>query len=1089
MRVAGLGAWLARMKRVWWMVPLTWIVICIGASLLLPSLGATTSNDGAYLPAGQAPLIAQHYLSSIGGANKAGGTQIIIVARDAGRLTAAERTLLRERVQSIGAVSVDGPAPRAGASPFVSADGTTDFAVVTLAPTSSSAFDTQLTRIQTHIGRLGPGVRVGITGNAPITNAYSKASVTALGRTLKLTVLLTIVIMLLVFRSPVAPLVPLFSIGTSYALATGLVAWLGEHGLPVSQFTQIFMIAILFGAGSDYGILLLSRFREELARHRTPEAAIEATMRGVGATALVSALTLVLAFAAVFFARFSLYQSGVGVAVGMVIVGVATLFVVPSVLVGLGGRLFWPYNPLRLSDPAVAHAGSPFWHRLGFWAATRPALALLPGLLLAGLAVLGPGPLSFNDLNQLPASTPSLQAFAWMEQGFGSGQVLPVNLVIHDPGANLRSAAGVDALGAVTARLLALPAVHAVDGPTQPLGQPLHALEVSSQARSVNAGIAKIQTALDQISAGLSKGARQGAVFVASLPKAAQGAHSVAAGAELLVGGLDRSASGSLALDRASLSLWRGLARLSAGAQGLKAGSVQLAGAARQLAAGESATAAGTGRLSAGAGQAAAGAAALTKGARSLDGGLGSAAAGLAQLRAATASLAQGDPSLARNPRYRALVAGLAREASALARLQGGAGSLAGGLGREGAGLARTAAADRTLASSSARLAQGASALAAGLDKMAAAAGQVAAGASRAAAGAHAIAQGQANLTTGTKSLASGAHSLATGAGTLAAGLSSGGGDAGRLLAGLAQASTGTHKVAVSLGQIGTFFLTPLGAQAGGADLVPASVVSSASFRPVLNAYISPDGHTATLTVILSVNPYGRAAMADLASLTGAARSALAGTAFAGSRVMTAGTTAVNQALNTVSSEDFGQTALLVLAVIGLMLIFLLRSIPAALYLLGIVTLNYFATLRLAEMASSAIMGSTGLSWTTPFFSFLLLVALGVDYLIFFTSRFREEERLGIVPALSRTARMAGPVVLSAAAIMAGTFGSLTATGVGSLVEIGAAVVIGLGLDAFLVMGILVPAGLRVLAPVLHWPFDRSAAEGEATGEPSPVPA
>jgi RND superfamily putative drug exporter len=1085
--VARLGTFFRRFRRVWWLVPLVWLGLALLGNHVLPSLSNTARNDSAYLPPGSPPLVAARDLGHISGAAAGRGTEFVVVAHGARPLTAAERARFARRLASLAVAARLGPAPATGRSPYVSSDGRTDFAIVTVHLSGSDTVSAEIARIEHAVGRLGAGVQSGVTGDSAIQHAYADASLVALDRTLKLTVLLIVLIMLVVFRSPVAPIVPLFTVGTSYVLTNGIVAWLGLRGFPVTNFTQIFLVAVMFGAGTDYSILLLARLREELLRHRDVDRAVEATMVGVGVTALVSALTLVLAFGAVYFARFNLYQSGVGVAVGVILVGVSVLLVVPALLTGLGGHLFWPFDPLRTAPGAVAEAGSARWRRLGGWAAARPAVALLPLLGLAALSALGPGTLSFDDLAELPPSTPAVRTFAWMQASFGSGQVLPVNLVLNDRRADFASVQGLDALATVSARLERLPAVRAVDGPTQPLGAPLEALSLTAQARTAQAGVRALARGLEAIAAGLARGGGQGRVLAASLPRVEAGAHTLSVSADLLVSGLGRAQAGSLALDRAGLALASSLGRMAGADAALATGAGRLSVAAAEVAAGSGRAAGGATRTAQGLNQAARALPALVAASQGLSQGLNGARAGLDQIASGLQALGAQAPALAATPGYHALAAGVAAESASLARLAAGADQLSSAIARERGGIVAAAGATRSLAAAIARLAAADRALADHLGTLAGAATRLAHADAAAAAGAAKIAAGEGEAAQGTAALAAGARRLAGGARALAAGVAGGASGAQAAVGGLTRATDGTRTAALALGRLDRLFLTPLAAQSGGRVLIPASLIAAPAYRPVLDAYVSPDGHTATLTVVLAVNPYGTSAMNGLTGIRTTVRNALGGTPFAHSAVYAGGTTAVNEALSQLSQADFGRTAAIVLAVIGVMLILLLRSIPAALYLLGVVTLNYFATIRIGHWVAVGPLGLSGLSWTVPFFSFLLLVALGVDYLIFYTSRFREEEWLGLRPALAETARMAGPVVLSAAAIMAGTFGSLAATGIASLIEIGIVVVIGLVLDTVVVMGLLVPAGLSLIGPILHWPFPaRMALAPPATRPAAP---
>jgi uncharacterized membrane protein YdfJ with MMPL/SSD domain len=114
-------------------------------------------------------------------------------------------------------------------------------------------------------------------------------------------------------------------------------------------------------------------------------------------------------------------------------------------------------------------------------------------------------------------------------------------------------------------------------------------------------------------------------------------------------------------------------------------------------------------------------------------------------------------------------------------------------------------------------------------------------------------------------------------------------------------------------------------------------------------------------------------------------------------------------------------------------------------------------------------------------FMFFLLIALGVDYSIFLMSRFDEEfsRRSSAGPAMQAALRAMGIVIFSAAMIMAGTFGSLTASGMTTLLEIGTGIIIGLLLYAVVMLGFIVPAFATIAGNGHHWPFARHTTESE----------
>jgi RND superfamily putative drug exporter len=157
------------------------------------------------------------------------------------------------------------------------------------------------------------------------------------------------------------------------------------------------------------------------------------------------------------------------------------------------------------------------------------------------------------------------------------------------------------------------------------------------------------------------------------------------------------------------------------------------------------------------------------------------------------------------------------------------------------------------------------------------------------------------------------------------------------------------------------------------------------------------------------------------------------------------------------------------------------------LYILLSLVFNYYITMGLVEFIFVKLLGFTGLSWTVSFFVFLIIIALGVDYSIFLMARFKEEYRPGgVVAAIQRAMATTGGVIMSAAVIMGGTFAAFLYSGVHTLEQIGAGIVIGLALYTTVFMGFIVPALVTLFGEANWWPSNRL---WKKTASESAVPA
>ena len=210
-------------------------------------------------------------------------------------------------------------------------------------------------RVREHVGSSQRGgLSVHVTGAAGIGADQGTALERAVHRTTIITLVLVIVILLWVFRSPVAPAVPLATIGLAYLVAGSLVALLAGAGLEVSSIVETFMVVFVFGAGTDYCLFILSRFREELEHRREARSTLVITMTVVGAVIASSAATVIAAFATQGVADFGLFRTtGPALAIATLVTLLAGQTLTPAFLSILGPRTFWPHRFDARTDSAT----------------------------------------------------------------------------------------------------------------------------------------------------------------------------------------------------------------------------------------------------------------------------------------------------------------------------------------------------------------------------------------------------------------------------------------------------------------------------------------------------------------------------------------------------------------------------------------------------------------------------------------------------------------------------------------------------------------------------------------------------------------
>jgi putative drug exporter of the RND superfamily len=236
----------------------------------------------------------------------------------------------------------------------------------------------------------------------------------------------------------------------------------------------------------------------------------------------------------------------------------------------------------------------------------------------------------------------------------------------------------------------------------------------------------------------------------------------------------------------------------------------------------------------------------------------------------------------------------------------------------------------------------------------------------------------------------------------------------------------------------------------------------------------SEDGRAATFVVSFADDPYGDAALDRVEDI----RDELAN-APPGVRALAGDGTAARLDYKDAATVDQRRIVPLVLGVIFLTLIVLLRALVAPVFLLLTVIASYFAALGISIVAFDVLLGEAAVDPVYPLFSFIFLVALGVDYNIFFMSAVREETaEHGTREAILRAIRSTGPVITSAGVILAGTFAVLTTLPLEVLLQIGFTVSLGVLLDTFLVRTVTVPAIAWLLGDTTWWPSRPSRGRG-----------
>ena len=347
------------------------------------------------------------------------------------------------------------------------------------------------------------GLQARWTGDAVIGRDFMASVQTSLDRAAMATVVLLLGVLLAVYRSFWLALIPLVTIGVCLVITRGLLAWLNLAGWEISPLVELFLVALLFGTGTDFCLFLSWRYGEAF-NAANPAGAMRLTLRRAFMALLTSAGTVITGLSLMGTTRFKLFSStGPSVALGLVLTLAATLTLTPALLV-----LLAQYRPRAFDGLTGKTSG--IWDRLGRFAMARPLLCWAGTLLaMAPLAMLGLRTHFVQDvMTELPESTPSARNIRLIAEKFGQGILAPLTVVLesdHD----LRQSEGLALIDDVSRFLTHQRCLVEVRSATQPLGSPalLERARLTSRLGAVNEGFVAMADGAGQLQKGLNEGA------------------------------------------------------------------------------------------------------------------------------------------------------------------------------------------------------------------------------------------------------------------------------------------------------------------------------------------------------------------------------------------------------------------------------------------------------------------------------------------------------------------------------------------------------------------------------------------------------
>ena len=425
--------------------------------LAVAVMGLVGSNDSADQSPNSLPTSAESYqvdelLSQFPDSDTA--PVILVLSRaDGGDLTPADiegAAAAQSRLLSVDRSVPDEPGP----PPIVAPDGKAAIALVQVdSELSGFTLNELITELRSAAtDGLSPDLTAQVTGGpafgADIANSFSGANITLLA----VTALVVAVLLIVTYRSPILWLVPLAVIGFADRFATTVGTVLAEAtGLSFDGSTSGITSVLVFGAGTNYALLLISRYREELRRESDHRLALHRAVRQAGPAILASNATVVLALLTLLLAMLPSTRSlGALAAAGLVVAAVFVLFVLPPLLALCGPKLFWPFVP-KESDRDTTTEG--VWHSIASGVARRPVATASVTIvaLLACCAALFGTQIGLSQTEQFRVTAESVEGFDTLSQHFPAGSADPMTVLAPtaDIDAVIGTAQGIDGVVSV----------------------------------------------------------------------------------------------------------------------------------------------------------------------------------------------------------------------------------------------------------------------------------------------------------------------------------------------------------------------------------------------------------------------------------------------------------------------------------------------------------------------------------------------------------------------------------------------------------------------------------------------------------------
>lgn len=424
-------------KKGMWITLASWLIITIVLALFAPNAKDYEVSRIESLPSDAKSVIAQKKMDQFF-PNNEGTPAILVFQSKDGEVEIKEIGALLDKIKSKKIAGIDQIIPIAALPPqaaagFFSADNTTAIIPLTF---HASLENKEIKESLQHIKKVvadSSDLTLFVTGPAGIAtdslDLFSRADVVLILSTVGLILVLLIVI----YRSPLLAFIPLLAAVFVYEVVNQILGIMGKAGLVLSNQTLSIMSILLFAAMIDYSLFVFSRYREELTNHESKFDAMKEAMRETGMPVFFSGGTVLAAMLVLFFAEFGDYQNFAPTfATTMAVIMLASITLVPALFTLFGRKSFWPKIPKVGIQKANQHV---VWGKIGRFVTKKPGLsvALISIFLLLSASNLFNLKYEFDTMKSFPKDMPSREGYEILEEKFEVGDLAPTSVVFESP--------------------------------------------------------------------------------------------------------------------------------------------------------------------------------------------------------------------------------------------------------------------------------------------------------------------------------------------------------------------------------------------------------------------------------------------------------------------------------------------------------------------------------------------------------------------------------------------------------------------------------------------------------------------------------